>query len=130
LPSPPHISHTTAFCASDLGIGALGIELLPIGQYIIKARNLLHYFSNDDFETLIQWKNKKPWIEHQRQHNFTILKITDGTYSEENNNLIKNSLSCLGLITFLSSRRQSRDPSLHQKRYPAGVNAAFTCRTI
>jgi DNA modification methylase len=88
-------SGATLFCASDLGVDALGIELLPIGQHIIKARKLLQYFSNDDFETLIQWKNKKPWIEHQGQSNFTVLKITDGAYSEENNNLIKKFLSCM-----------------------------------
>ncbi|MDR2493990.1 MAG: hypothetical protein LBD24_02085, partial [Spirochaetaceae bacterium] len=64
-------SGATIFCASDLGIDALGIELLPIGQHIIKARNLLQYFSSKDFETLIQWKNKKPWIDHQGQNNFT-----------------------------------------------------------
>jgi hypothetical protein len=88
-------SGATLFCASDLGIDALGIELLPIGQHIIKARNLLHYFSHDDFEMLIQWKNKKPWLEHQGQQNFTILKITEDAYSEENSNLIKKFLSCM-----------------------------------
>jgi hypothetical protein len=88
-------SGATLFCASDLGIDALGIELLPIGQHIIEARNLLQYFSNDDFERLIQWKNKKPWIEHQGKIDFTILKITDGAYSPENNDLIKKYLSCM-----------------------------------
>ena len=88
-------SGATPFCAIDLGIDALGIELLPIGQHIIKARNLLQYLSNDDFKTLIQWKNNKPWIEHQGQHNFTVLKITDGAYSDGNNNLIKKFLACM-----------------------------------
>jgi hypothetical protein len=88
-------SGATLFCAKDLGIDALGIELLPIGQHIIKARNLLHCFSSDDFQTLIQWKNNKPWIEHSGQRDFTVLKITDGAYSEENSNLIKKFLSCM-----------------------------------
>jgi tRNA G10 N-methylase Trm11 len=88
-------SGATLFCASDLGIDALGIELLPIGQHIIKARDLLNHFSYDDFETLVQWKNKKPWIEHQGQQNFTVLKITNGAYSEENSDLIKKFLSCM-----------------------------------
>jgi DNA modification methylase len=88
-------SGATLFCASDLGIDAIGVELLPIGQHIIKARNLLNYFSNDAFEALIQWKNEKPWIEHKGEINFTVLKITDGAYSEENNILIKKFLSCM-----------------------------------
>jgi DNA modification methylase len=41
------------------------------------------------------WKNKKPWIEHQGKTNFTVLKITDGAYSEGNSNLIKKFLSCM-----------------------------------
>jgi hypothetical protein len=88
-------SGATLSGASDLGIDALGIELLPIGQHIIKARNLLHTFSDDEFETLIRWKNEKPWIEHNGEINFTVLKITDGAYSEENNKLIKRFLSCM-----------------------------------
>jgi DNA modification methylase len=88
-------SGATLFCANDLGIDSIGIELLPIGQHIISARNLLNYFSGKDFETLIQWKNKKPWIEHKEEIDFTILKITDGAYSPENNDLIKKYLSCM-----------------------------------
>ena len=88
-------SGATLFGAIDLGIDAIGIELLPIGQHIIAARNLLNNFSDSDFETLIQWKNKKPWIAHQGEINFTILKITDGAYSGENNTLIKKFLSCM-----------------------------------
>jgi hypothetical protein len=88
-------SGATLFCANDLGIDALGIELLPIGQHIIKARDLLNYFFNTDFETIIHWKNKKPWINHQGENNFTVLRITDGAYPEENNILIKKFLSCM-----------------------------------
>jgi DNA modification methylase len=88
-------SGATLFCAGDLGIDALGVELLPIGQHIIKARNLLNYFSNDNLETLMQWKNEKPWIKRKGEINFTVLRITDGAYSEENTILIKKILSCM-----------------------------------
>jgi DNA modification methylase len=88
-------SGATLFGASDLGIDALGIELLPIGQHIIKTRNLLSQFSDADFERLILWQNKKPWIEHQGQIDYIVLKITDGAYSEENSVLIKKYLSCM-----------------------------------
>jgi len=88
-------SGATLFGASDLGIDALGIELLPIGQHIIKTRDLLTRFATTDFERLILWKNKKPWINHDGQLEFTVLKITDGAYSEENSILIKKYLSCM-----------------------------------
>jgi len=44
---------------------------------------------------LVQWKNKKPWISHQEENNFMVLKITAGAYPEENCNLIKKFLSCM-----------------------------------
>jgi len=88
-------SGATLFGASDLGIEALGIELLPIGQHIIKTRELLAHFAKTDFERLILWKDTKPWIGHDGQLEFTILKITDGAYSEENSTLIKKYLSCM-----------------------------------
>ena len=88
-------SGATLFGASDLGIDALGIELLPIGQHIIKTRNLLAHFTVTDFERLILWKDTKPWINHEGQIEFTVLKITDGAYSEENSTLIKKYLSCM-----------------------------------
>jgi DNA modification methylase len=44
---------------------------------------------------LILWKDTNPWIEHKGQIDFTVLKITDGAYSEENNTLIKKYLSCM-----------------------------------
>jgi len=88
-------SGATLFSASDLGIDALGIELLPIGQHIIKTRNLLTHFSDVDFERLILWQIKKPWIEHQGQLDYTVLRITDGAYSEETSVLIKKYLSCM-----------------------------------
>jgi DNA modification methylase len=88
-------SGATLFGASDLGIDALGIELLPIGQHIITARNVLNLFSDTDFKTLIQWKNQKPWIKHSGQTDFTILKITKGAYPDETTMLIKKYLSCM-----------------------------------
>jgi DNA modification methylase len=88
-------SGSTLFGASDLGIDALGIELLPIGQHIIKTRDLLARFTAADFERLVLWKNTRPWIAHEGQTEFTILKITAGAYTEENSAFIKKYLSCM-----------------------------------
>jgi DNA modification methylase len=41
------------------------------------------------------WRDNKPWIEHQGQMDFTVLKITDGAYSAENSTLIKKYTSCM-----------------------------------
>jgi hypothetical protein len=42
-------SGATLFGASDLGIDAFGVELLPIGRHIIKARNLLTHGTCNKF---------------------------------------------------------------------------------
>jgi len=88
-------SGASLFGAIDLGIDALGIELLPVGQHLITARNLLNHFSDTDFDTLIQWKVQKPWITHIEKIDFTVLKITDGAYPEENSTMIKKFLACM-----------------------------------
>jgi DNA modification methylase len=88
-------SGATLFGASNLGIDAFGIELLPIGQHIIKTRDLLSRFTELDFERLVLWNNTKPWIEHQGKIDFSVFKITKGAYSEENSLYIKKYLSCM-----------------------------------
>jgi DNA modification methylase len=89
-------SGAALFAASDLGIDSIGIEILPIGQELIKARNLLQNdFTDDEFGRLLFWKEKKPWIDTNTQEDFTVLKITNGAYSEENTVLIKKYLSSM-----------------------------------
>jgi len=89
-------SGATLFAASHLGINSVGIELLPIGQELIKSRNiLLNEFSEKDFERLVYWINEKPWLNYEGQKDFNVLKITNGAYSEETIILIKKYLSCM-----------------------------------
>lgn len=89
-------SGATLFAASDLGIDSIGIELLPIGQELIKSRNLLlNNYSDSDFNRLIFWKEQKPWINQKDHINYNVLKITNGAYSEENSVLIQKYLSCI-----------------------------------
>lgn len=93
-------SGASLFAASDFGIDSIGIELLPIGQALIKARNLLqNNFSDDEFNRLLFWKENKPWIDTKidtkNGDDFIVLKITNGAYTEESNVLIKKYLSCM-----------------------------------
>ncbi|MDR2158928.1 MAG: site-specific DNA-methyltransferase, partial [Treponema sp.] len=89
-------SGSTLFAASDLGINSTGIELLPVGQKLIEGRNLLcNNFVKADFDTLIFWKDRKPWINSAGGAGYTVLKITGGAYSEENDALIKKYITCM-----------------------------------
>jgi DNA modification methylase len=83
-------SGTSLFAASKIGLDADGIELLPIGQEIIKARLILeNEFSTDDFERLIYWSKKYPWENSKLRQSLNELRITKGAYPEETVNYIE-----------------------------------------
>jgi DNA modification methylase len=86
-------SGAALFGASNFGIKSIGIELLPIGQHLIKSRELLNHFSKEDFERLNIWHNTKPWVTHKGKNNFTVLRITSGAYPPDNEIEIKRCLS-------------------------------------
>lgn len=76
---------TTLFAASELGIAADGIELLPIGQEIINARLILERDKCADaiFSTLAQWITHRPWRNSPKRVPFSTLRITENAYPPE-----------------------------------------------
>jgi DNA modification methylase len=77
-------SGTTLFAASALGLAADGIELLPIGQEIIRARlTLYREFTSADFATLQRWHDDRPWQRSMERVQLPILRITTGAYPDE-----------------------------------------------
>jgi DNA modification methylase len=72
---------TTLFAASDIGMDADGIELLPIGQQIIETRLCLEReFVSDDFATLMLWAKEHPWDKSENKLQISSLRITQGAY--------------------------------------------------
>lgn len=89
---------TTLFAASDLGLDADGIELLPIGQQIINTRLCLEReFTSEDFNILTRWANELPWEKSKLKLDFSVLRITKGAYDEETLDHIKKYLGALKL---------------------------------
>jgi DNA modification methylase len=87
-------SGTTLFIASEKGIESWGIELLPIGQEIIEARNaLILKATKNDFKTIKTWILEKPWNDHLKEKQISILKITENAYPKETEKKIKIYLS-------------------------------------
>jgi DNA modification methylase len=77
-------SGTALFAASEAGINADGIELLPIGQQIILARKCLEReFLSDDFSALNRWVVERPWAQSKTKKTLPKLRITDGAYPQE-----------------------------------------------
>lgn len=89
-------SGTTLFIASENGIESWGIELLPIGQEIIEARNtLVLKATQKEYNIINAWILEKPWNGHLEEKELSILKITENAYSKETERKIKKYLSRL-----------------------------------
>ncbi len=87
-------SGTTLFTASQMGLDADGIELLPIGQQIINTKQLLESdFTAKDFDTLHQWANSPTWNTFKDKESITELRITRGAYSEKTKDAIEKYLA-------------------------------------
>jgi DNA modification methylase len=75
---------TTLFAASSQGIPADGIELLPIGQEIIRARLLSEReLTADDITTIECWITSLPWKECSERVPFSTIRITENAYPPE-----------------------------------------------
>ncbi|MEH2438998.1 DNA methyltransferase [Nostoc sp.] len=83
-------SGTALFAASETGIDADGIELLPIGQQIINAKKLLgSELTPEDFERIKDWSNLKLWKQCDLKKDLPELRITKGAYPELTKNAIE-----------------------------------------
>lgn len=87
-------SGTSLFVGSELGMRAVGIELLPIGQQVISTRKILEEeFTADDVARLECWLTERPWENSERMHSLPELRITRGAYPEETQTAIERYMS-------------------------------------
>lgn len=72
---------TALFVASRLGIASDGIELLPIGQEIIRTHLCLQEgLSDAERTTLKYWADACPWQHSEARLPLNVLRITQGAY--------------------------------------------------
>ena len=75
---------TTLFAASAQGIPADGIELLPVGQEIIRARlSSERELTSNDIATLEHWMESLPWRGFSERVPFSTIRITENAYPPE-----------------------------------------------
>ena len=80
---------TALFVCSSLGYHSEGIELLPIGQKIIKANILARGANKQGIVSGVEsWVLQKPWNTEGEIKNFEVLRITDGAYPQETHHKI------------------------------------------
>jgi DNA modification methylase len=89
-------SGTTLFAASRLGLDADGIELLPIGQEIVGARELLEGpCAGKALAALERWLEHEPWQTSQATAPLRELRITRGAYPTSTQGAIRRYLTAL-----------------------------------
>lgn len=79
---------TTLFAAQESGWDSTGIELLPVGNNIIKVRNSLHNINLEDFKShaadvLANYRSHQPLSNHINH-----VSITQGAFPTENEQLL------------------------------------------
>ena len=80
---------TTLFAASAIGLDTEGIELLPVGSEIIKARKQLEIGRvSESLDVLRNWIERRPWRNGQNTERLPSLRITDGAYPNETEDAI------------------------------------------
>ncbi|MCE7945996.1 MAG: site-specific DNA-methyltransferase [Chloroflexi bacterium CFX4] len=87
---------TVLFVASERGLQATGIELLPVGCEIMHVRKLMQ---NDDVATLQslieRWRREQPWQQIQSHSTFPHLRITHGAFPEDTQRALERYLAAL-----------------------------------
>lgn len=87
-------SGTSLFVASEAGMNADGIELLPIGQQIIATKKLFDSeFTPDDVAALKRWSREKPWKQSEHRTPLLELRITKGAYPDSTHKAIEKYLA-------------------------------------
>ena len=84
-------SGTALFVASEIGVNADGIELLPIGQQIIATKKLLEAdFTSEDVSVLKRWIAERPWKHSEVRQALPELRVTKGAYPQQTHDSIES----------------------------------------
>ncbi len=89
-------SGTALFVASELGIDADGIELLPIGQQIIAAKQTVEsQLDAEVLDRLKRWMDVRLWTQSIDRSALNELRITRGAYPDQTRDMIERYVGAL-----------------------------------
>lgn len=89
-------SGTTLFASAPMGLTSDGIELLPIGQEIIAARQLLQgRHASECLDAVERWRVERPWLRGYPNETLPEVKITRGAYPPVTKTAIERFIAAL-----------------------------------
>ena len=100
-------SGATLFSASERrsDSDAVGIELLPIGCEIIRARQAAIQHADRVIDTLSNWIRQKPWrVSNGRRVPFRHLRITEGAFPHKTEQRLTSYLGALSYVRDTASK--------------------------
>lgn len=92
-------SGTSLFAASEIGIDAVGIEIMPIGQELIKTKKLIQRGNRKEISGFLKKEiEKAEWKYEKESQELQYVTITKGAYPIETEQLIGKFLNYLKRI--------------------------------
>jgi len=87
---------TTLFAASERGLDAVGIELLPVGCEVMEVRKLTRSGDTDTLcSALDRWLREQPWKHTRSSRPFAHLRITRQAFPDETQQALERYLAAL-----------------------------------
>lgn len=88
-------SGTTLFAATDEGWAATGIEVLPVGRFLVNARQTAQSLTPEEWERVRFWCDTKPWNSTSHRAELGEMRIAAGAYPPETKRAIESYLGAL-----------------------------------
>ncbi len=85
---------TSLFAGSELGWNTSGIELLPVGTFVIRAREALSEVNPNELKVSFEQVRERLRKARQREKVFKHLSITRDAFPEETESLLNDYLHC------------------------------------
>ena len=88
-------SGTTLFAGAAIGWHATGIEVLPVGRFLVEARQTADSLAPDEWARVRFWRETKPWNSTRSRAEIIEMPITAGAYPPATKRAIESYLGAL-----------------------------------
>lgn len=88
-------SGTTLFAGAEKGWDAMGVEVLPVGRFLAKGRQITESLLPEEWQRVRFWREQQPWNSTTLRAELCEMRITQGAYPAETKRAIESYLGAL-----------------------------------